>query len=111
MLDWIGFVLSEAMIALRRNGFMTFAAVSTVAVSLFLLGGLGYTYMRALDYARSIPGKFDMRVFLRPGASPETISGVAARMRAIPGVVSVAWIPRAKAWEKEIADDPALTAG
>lgn len=111
MLDRISFVFGEGMAALRRNAFMTFAAVSTVAVSLFLLGGLGYTYMRAVDYARTIPGKFDMRVFLLPGATPQTISKTAATIRAIPGVASVAWIPRDKAWEKEKQSDPALTVG
>ena len=111
MLDRIGFVFGEAMVALRRNGFMTFAAISTVAVSLFLLGGLGYSYMRAVEYARTIPGKFDMRVYLLPGTSSEKISDAAAKIRQIPGVASVSWIPRDKAWAKEMNDDPANTAG
>ncbi len=111
MLDRLAFVFGEAWIALRRNGFMTFAAVSTVAVSLFLLGGLGYSYMRAVDYARSIPGKFDMRVFLLPGTDTEMISATAKQIRQIPGVASVAWIPKDKAWAKQVADDPAITKG
>ncbi len=111
MFDRISFVIGEAMSALRRNGFMTFASVSTVAVSLFLLGGLGYSYMRAVDYARSIPGKFDMRVFLKVGTTNEKISEAAGKIRKIPGVASVQWIPRDKAWQKEMRDDPANTAG
>ena len=111
MLDRIGFVFGEALVALRRNGFMTFAAVSTVAVSLFLLGGLGYSYMRAVDYAHSIPGKFDMRVFLLPGTSASAISEAATQIRKLPGVATVAWIPRDKAWEKQKHDDPTLTSG
>src|SRR5580700_2917825 len=100
MLDRFAFVFGEAWIALRRNGYMTFAAVSTVAVSLFLLGGLGYSYMRAVDYARSSPAKFDTRVFLLPGTYKETISATAKQIRQIPGVGSFAWIPRANAWAK-----------
>lgn len=111
MLDRLSFVIGEAMVALRRNGFMTFAAVSTVAVSLFLLGALGYSYIRAVEYARSIPGKFDMRVFLVPGTTPKVISETAAKVRLIPGVATVSWIPRDKAWEKEKRDDPANTMG
>ena len=38
MLNRIEFLFSEALIAMRRNGLMTFAAVSNVAVSLFLMG-------------------------------------------------------------------------
>ncbi len=111
MLDRLSFVFGEAIIALRRNGFMTFAAISTVAVSLFLLGGLGYSYMRAVDYARSIPGKFDMRVYLKPGIDAATISKTAAQIRTFPGVAAVFWIPKEKAWAKEVKDDPANTAG
>jgi len=111
MLDRLSFVIGEAMAALRRNGFMTFAAVSTVAVSLFLLGGLGYSYMRAVEYAQTIPGKFDMRVYLVPGTSLATISETAAKIRQIPGVASAFLIPKDKAWEKQKRDDPAITMG
>ena len=111
MLDRLSFGIGEAMIALRRNGFMTFAAISTVAVSLFLLGGLGYSYLRAVEYAQAIPGKFDMRVYLRPGTSAAKISETASQVRAFPGVASVAWIPKEKAWAKEVKDDPANTVG
>ena len=111
MLDRLGFVFGEAMVALRRNGFMTFAAISTVAVSLFLLGALGYSYMRAVEYAKSIPGKFDMRVYLVPGTTPKVISDTASTIRKIPGVATVSWIPRDRAWEKEKRDDPANTMG
>jgi len=51
MFDRLEFLLTEAFVALRRNGLMTFAAVTTVAVSLFLIGGLGYTYLRIQGYA------------------------------------------------------------
>ena len=111
MIDRIFFVIGEALIALRRNGFMTFACISTVAVSLFLLGGLGYSYLRAVDYAKAIPGKFDMRVYLKPGTNSKTISDTAKQIRAITGVSSVAWIPKDKAWAKETKQDPANTIG
>lgn len=111
MLDRISFVIGEALVALRRNGFMTFAAISTVAVSLFLLGGLGYSYLRAVEYAKTIPGKFDMRVFLKPGTTSDQIRDSAIQIRQIPGVASCYLIPRDKAWAKEIKDDPANTAG
>lgn len=111
MLDRLTFVIGEAFIALRRNGFMTFACISTVAVSLFLLGGLGYSYMRAVDYAKSIPGKFDMRVYLRPGTNAKAISEAAKQIRSLDGVSSVAWIPKEKAWAREQKMDPANTMG
>jgi cell division transport system permease protein len=111
MLDRIGFILGEAMTAMRRNGFMTFAAISTVAVSLFLLGGAAYVYQRAVEYAETIPGKFDMRVTLKEGTSQTEIEKTAKDIRRIPGVATVNWLPKEAMWEQKKKEDPALTEG
>ncbi len=111
MFDRLGFLVGEALIALRRNGTLAFAAISTVAVSLFLIGGLGYLYYQTDQYAKTLPGKFEMRVFLKQGTSLEGVQKTAAQLRAIPGVGPVSWIPRDKAWAKMRKDSPALTEG
>ncbi len=111
MLDRLGFIIGEAMTAMRRNRFMTFAAVSTVAVSLFLLGGAGYVYLRAVAYAETIPGKFDMRVMLKDGTTQAKIEEAAAQIRAFEGVATVAWLPREAMWNQKKKEDPALTEG
>jgi cell division transport system permease protein len=101
MLDRLQFLFSEALVALRRNGFMTLAAVSTVAVSLFLVGGLGYAYLRVNAFADKLPKMFDVLVFLKDGTKQPEISKTANAIRAMPNVAEAVWIPRAKAWEKE----------
>lgn len=111
MFDKIGFLLSEAFTALRRNGLMTFAAVSTVAVSMFMLGGLGYVYYRTMQYAEILPGRFEMRVFLREGTTKRIVEDVAPRIRAIPGVKAATWMPSDKVWEREKLSAPDLTEG
>ncbi len=111
MLDRISFLFGEAMVALRRNGNMAYAAISTVAISLFLIGGLGYLYLRASAYANTIPGKFEMRVILKQGTDNKGIQDAIATIRAIPGVAAVTWIPKDKAWAKEQKDNPELTKG
>lgn len=111
MLDRLEFLFGEAFVALRRNGLMTFAAVSTIAVSLFLLGGLGYVYWRLATYATTIPGKFEMRVHLRDGATQEDVQQTAKSIRQIEGVESATWIPRDKAWELQKQRSPELTEG
>ncbi|RYG41881.1 ABC transporter permease, partial [bacterium] len=65
MIDRLLFILGEALTALRRNLGMTFAAVSTVALSLFVLGGLGLAYLAVAGYARTLPGRFEMRAYLK----------------------------------------------
>lgn len=100
MLDRLAFLIGEALVALRRNGWMTFAAVSTVAVSLFLVGGLGYGYIRIDETAKKITGGFEIRAFLKDGIGKPEISAAAQKVRKVPGIKTVTWIPREKAWEK-----------
>lgn len=106
MFDRLSFILSEALAAIRRNGVMNFAAISTVAVSLFLLGGAAYAYYRAVEYADSIPGKFDMRVYLKDDANAKTVGDVAERIRKLPGVKDVNWMPKDAAWARYKAENP-----
>lgn len=100
MLNRLEFLLSEAFASLRRNTWMTFAAVTTSAVALFLVGGLAYTYWRVDSYARSLPSKMEMRVFLKETVDQDGIRETAKALRAIDGVAVVVHIPKDRAWEQ-----------
>lgn len=104
MLDRIEFLLSEAFIALRRNGLMTFAAMSTAAVSLFLLGGLGYVYFRASQYATTVTGKFEMAVYMKMDLPRDQAQAAAEKIKAMPGVRSVKLITKESWWRQEQKD-------
>lgn len=106
LFDRVELCLSEALQALRRHPLMTFAAITTIAVALFLAGGLGYAYSRLDVYAKTIPDRFEMRVFLRDEAGMPEITRVAKQMREIPGVSKVEWIPKDKMWEKTKKEYP-----
>lgn len=111
MIDRLLFVLGEALTALRRNLGMTFAAVSTVALSLFVLGGLGLSYLAVARYARTLPGRFEMRAFLRDEVQKKDIRRAAIQIRAISGVASVVLIPKEGAWARFSAGNPDFTQG
>lgn len=111
MLDRISFLFGEAMQSLRRHGFMTFSAVTTVAIALYLVGSLGYAYISAMGYAKSIPGKFEMYVLLKEGTEKRTISETATAIRTMPDVATVNLIPRTKAWERLKQQQPKWTEG
>jgi cell division transport system permease protein len=97
----VSFLIGEAAVASRRNLTMTFAAITTVAVSLFLLGGIAYLF-RVTDQATAlVAAKFEMRVYALAGTTNPQISEMAKSMRALDGVSAVYWIPRDKAWAKE----------
>lgn len=106
MLDRFEFLVSEALTAMRRNWLMSFAAISTLAVALFLLGGLGYALMRMNAAADDMSGRFELRVWLRDNLNQEQISEVAAEIRAIPGVREARWVPRDIEWKRQIELTP-----
>lgn len=111
MLDRVAFILAEALVALRRNLGMSFAAISTVALSLFVGAALASGYAAVSSLAGDLPGRFEMRVFLRDSARAEDVSRLATRLRGLPGVRSAVWIPREAAWRRFAAENPALSAG
>ena len=100
MLDRIEFLISEAFTALRRNGLMTFAAVTTAAASLFLLGGLGYVYYRVSGFTANVSSKFEIDVFMRMDLPRPQALDAAARIKALPGVRNVTLLPKEQAWKE-----------
>jgi cell division transport system permease protein len=105
------FLLGEALVALRRNGWMSFAAITTSAISLLLLGGLGYAYFRLQQYANTLPDLFEIRIFLVMDAPKDKLSDIATQIRAIPGVKEARWISSTQAWEKYRIEMPEVTEG
>jgi cell division transport system permease protein len=102
MLDRIHFILNEAFVALRRNSMMSLAAVTTVAVSLFFLGGLAMIWINLTAFLETLPEQLDARVHLKEEVTKlDQISKVADRIRELPGVGNVYWIPRQGAWERK----------
>lgn len=111
MLDRIEFVFGEALQGLRRHGLMTFAAISTVAVALYLLGGLGMVYLRVQSFASSLSSQYEIQAYFKDGTTLDQIKAAAQATRKISGVGAVVHIPKERAWEKTKRQNPELTAG
>jgi len=101
MLDRLSFILGEAFQGMRRNVTMTIATVSTVAIALFLMGGIGLLYRQIDRFADDLTGRFEMRAFFEDGTKFDQIRSAAQKIREIDGVKTVQHIPRDKAWERE----------
>jgi cell division transport system permease protein len=111
MLDHIEFLLSEAFMAIRRNFLMSFAAISTAAVALFLLGGLGYVYMRLNTFTTEVSKKFEMKVWLKDHIDEARSLSVADKLKAIPGVSQVTFVSKDVEWGRWKIQEPELTQG
>lgn len=106
MLDQIEFILSEAFVSLRRNSWMTFAAVTTSAMALFLIGGIGIIYISLANLAASIESKFEMRVLVKDGPSADELASLKTKLQALEGVNQVTFKDRDTVWQEFQRDNP-----
>lgn len=112
MLDRFEFLLSEAFTALKRNGWMTFAAITTSAMALFLTGGVAFAYRGVNAYMNTLPSRFEMRIFLKDEVKPEVAKKLTTKFKAISGVDRADYMSKEEAWtlfKKQNPDYP--TAG
>ncbi len=111
MIDRLFFILGETLIALRRNLSLGLAAMTTLAIALYVLAGMHYVADRASSYAEFVQGRFEMTVNLKEGTDLAGIQRTAKYLRLLPGVANVVWIPKKNLWEKYQRENPDLTRG
>lgn len=108
----VGYFLSETFINLRRNLLMTLAAITTVSVSLFLLGGvmvIGEIVNRAVSRWE---GKVELSVFLREEITPDQTKRLSEMISKMPETQHVFYETKEEAfkeYKRMFADQPALT--
>src|SRR6266581_454725 len=90
----------EAVINLKRNLFMTIAAISTVAVSLFLLGGVIVIGHIVNNIVGTWEGKVEINVFLRDDISDAQQHTLQDAIKAMPEVQEVIYDSKAQAYDE-----------
>ncbi|MCW5936631.1 MAG: ABC transporter permease [Fimbriimonadaceae bacterium] len=106
MLDRLEFLLGEAMTALRRNAWMTFAAITTAAMALFLLGGLGYAYLGLAHFVQGLGDKSEVKIFLKDSIPTSEARALRAKILAIPGTQTVRFVSREDGLREFAKDNP-----
>jgi cell division transport system permease protein len=103
----------ETAVSLRRNLMMTFAGILTVAVSLFLFGGV-LLLSRMVDHGTSRWKEgVELEVFFVPTATDQQIRAVQTELEQSPNVKRFEFISQRAAYElfrKIFADEPDLIA-
>ncbi|MBC8104855.1 MAG: hypothetical protein H7Z41_19950, partial [Cytophagales bacterium] len=95
------FLLREALMNLRRHGLMTIAAITTIAVSLALLGAFLVTFYEIDTATHRAVSNFEVRVFCRTGITRPGRDQIAPRLRALPGVATVQFRSRQQVWAEQ----------
>ena len=96
----VKYFAGEAVVNLKRNLFMTIAAISTVAVSLFLLGGVIVLGHIVSNIVGKWEGKVELNVFLRDDISDTQRNALHDGMKAMPEVQDVIYDSKQQAYQE-----------
>ncbi len=105
------YFLGETVTNLRRNLLMTIAAISTVAISLLLLGGVQILGMIVNKATLGWESKVEISAFLRDDIAEGELQALQDDLSNMPEVEEITYISKAQAFEefKELyADQPEL---
>jgi len=84
----------EGVKNLWRNGWMSFASISAVTITLLILGVFLILAMNINYFAQSVEKQVEIRVFLDVLATQDHVKQVEENIKAIPEVNSVEFIPK-----------------
>ena len=106
-----GYFFRETFTALRRNALVAFAAVSTVFISLFLLGGSLLVEKQVRLLAGEWASKVEVSVFLREDATEQEKGVLEQKIAALPEVENLFYESKQNAYrrfQQLFKDSPAL---
>jgi cell division transport system permease protein len=103
----IGYFLRETVTNLRRNFLMTIAAISTVAISLLLLGGVQILGMIVSNVTLDWEAKVEVSAYLLDDATQNEIKALETQISQMPEVEQVFFVSKEQAFEdfKKIYED------
>jgi cell division transport system permease protein len=90
----LGRHVREGVKNLGRNGWMSFASISAVTITLFILGVFLILAMNVNYFAQSVEKQVEIRVFLDVLATKENVQQVEENIKAISKVDTVTFIPK-----------------
>lgn len=94
----IGYFLSETAQNLRRNFLMTIAAISTVAISLLLLGGVQILGMVVKNVTLNWEAKVEISVYLRDDIGPEERTSLQSQIASYDEVDELTYVSKEDAF-------------
>lgn len=95
-----GYFVSETIQNLRRNFLMTVAAISTVAISLLLLGGTQILGLIVNNVTLNWEAKVEISTYLRDDATQNEIGALEEEIAQMPEVQDVTYVSKDQAFEE-----------
>jgi cell division transport system permease protein len=107
----INYFLGETATNLKRNLLMTMAAISTVTISLLLLGGAQILHMVVVNVTSTWEGKVEVSAFLRDDISDGELSTLQTDLADMPEVQNFTYVSKPQAFEdfkNQFREEPSL---
>jgi cell division transport system permease protein len=107
----VTYFLGETVTNLRRNFLMTIAAISTVAISLLLLGGVQILGMVVNNVTGTWEAKVEISAYLHDNATEGEIDQLTSDVSEMPEVEEVIYVSKTEAFEEfreTYADQPEI---
>ena len=94
------YFIKETYKSIRRNGFMSFASISTVAVSLLVLGMFLMIFLNTNNLAQYFENQVQISVYMQDSATDKELASVKDKLTKMPGVVKVTQVSKQEALER-----------
>ena len=94
------YFIKETYKSIRRNGFMSFASISTVAVSLLVLGMFLMIFLNTNNLAQYLENQVQISVYMHDSATDKELASVKDKLTKMPGEVKVTQVNKQQALER-----------
>ena len=94
------YFVRETYKSIRRNGFMSFASISTVAVSLMVLGIFLLIFLNANNLAKHLENQVQVSVYMQDDANADELAETKVKLEKLDGVVKVTAVTKTEALER-----------
>ena len=94
------YFVKETFKSIRRNQLMSFASISTVALSLLVLGLFLLMVLNANNLAKYLENQVQVTVYMEDSASKNDLSVAEKTLKEMPGVVKVTTVSKPEALKK-----------
>lgn len=94
------YFVRETYKSIRRNGFMSFASISTVAVSLLVLGMFLLIFLNTNHLAKFLESQVQVSVYMEESADADELLSIEEELKKLPGVVKVTAVSKEEALER-----------
>ena len=94
------YFFKEALKSMKRNGLMTLASISTVALSLFMLGVFLCGVINLNNMASSLENQVQLSIYLKDGLTTDQIMSVGKQIKAIPNLKHLEFVNKEQAMKE-----------